>query len=101
MLPGAVAVGASRQASRDAVTVVLVPQEYLTLGKGVLQTEANSYRLVFLKLRATLSSKAAVFNHACSWLLDYNVHLLTSWMVHHCMYIQITVSLSGRKHTST
>lgn len=71
MLPGAVAVGASRQASRDAVTVVLVPQEYLTLGKGVLQTEANSYRLVFLKLRATLSSKAAVFNHACSWLLDY------------------------------
>lgn len=38
VLPGAVAVGAGRQAGGGAVTVVLVPQEHLTFGEGVLQT---------------------------------------------------------------
>lgn len=41
MLPGAIAVGASRQAGRGTVTVVLVPQEHLTFSKGVLQTEGE------------------------------------------------------------
>lgn len=54
MLPGAIAVGARRQASRDAVTMVLVAQEHLTLGKGILQTETRGRIVVFLRLRATL-----------------------------------------------
>lgn len=36
VLPGAVAVGASRQAGGGVVAVVLVPQKHLTFGKGVL-----------------------------------------------------------------
>lgn len=39
VLPGAVAVGARRQASRNLVAVVFVAYEDLTLGKGVLQTQ--------------------------------------------------------------
>ncbi len=58
VLPGAIAVGASRQARGGTVTVVLVPQEHLTFGKGVLQTEedrkkqrsAVEYRLIIVLL---------------------------------------------------
>lgn len=42
VLPGAVAVGAGWQTGRDAVTVILVPQEHLALREGVLETHTSS-----------------------------------------------------------
>lgn len=45
MLTGTVTVGAGGQAGGDAVAVIFVPQEHLTLGKGVLE---NTDKLLFL-----------------------------------------------------
>lgn len=58
VLPGAIAVGPSWQASGDAVTVVFVSQEHLAFGKGVLQEDTNSTRFVFLKFRGPLRPTA-------------------------------------------
>lgn len=51
VLPGAVAVGAGGQAGVGVVAVVLVPQEHLTFGEGILrnrgrgeETEVTEYR---------------------------------------------------------
>ena len=41
VLPGAVAVGAGRQAKGHVVTVVPAPQEDLAFGEGVLRTEGG------------------------------------------------------------
>lgn len=45
MLPGTVTIGASGQAGGDAVAVIFVPQEHLTLRKGILE---NTHKLLFL-----------------------------------------------------
>lgn len=45
MLPGTITIGASGQAGGDTVAVILVPQEHLTLRKGVLE---NTHKLLFL-----------------------------------------------------
>lgn len=56
VLPGAVAVGAGGQAGGDAVAVILVPQEDLALGKGVLQTHTQA--AVWSRLTASSAPSA-------------------------------------------
>lgn len=45
MLPSTITIGASRQAGGDTVAVIFVPQEHLTLCKGILE---NTDKLLFL-----------------------------------------------------